>query len=206
MNRVWSRVWNVVVVAMGMCWVAGCVEGAGAPAAATDPTGIVEQTVLSVSADGKLRLATSQITVAEERAQREARERQLANGAGAPAGDAADFELGSCSDGAAMWIYDNENRVPGAPPLNHKICFKAGLFRTCADLTQYNRLCFQTPTSITCVPWANATGNWIGSYWAGSDAGTYNDTAYNWLESFRPYGTNDHAQLTIARAAKLCTN
>lgn len=202
---------RAMIVGVACVW-AGCVAP-GEPSPADGDAAMVERTVVVFDAEGVEHVTRRMITAEQQRADLATRTRRIAGGEAPAPNDGVGERQQSvvtqwdCSDPAAMWIFDNDNTTVGTPPLNHEICFyNASSFDVCADLRTYARQCFSTPTTFFCQNWASATGNWIGSYWAGVHAGAFRDGANNVQQYFGPYQRQLGAQATVPRAALLCMN
>jgi hypothetical protein len=50
----------------------------------------------------------------------------------------------------------------------------------------------------------NSGGNWIGSFWAGSDSGMFLDAGGGAVQGFTPYYKQNDAQITAGSAVYLC--
>lgn len=192
-----------------VCALGGCVDGAApAPSAADEP--MIERTIVMLQADGSPQVTTTQVTATQQRQELADRAQRLAGAARRSDGTGeVEQGLASVDSGCAassMWIFDNTGNTVGTWPLNHEICFykSSTAFPVCTDLRQYTRQCFLFGRTITCQNWATDTGNWIGSYWAGSDWGMYLDQNGGAVEGFDPYHRNDNTQLTMPTATYLC--
>jgi len=195
-----------------VCLLGGCVDGAEpAPGAADEP--MVERTIVKLLPGGTSQVRTEQVSAAQQRREIAARQARVA-GVPQPGNGTGEVEQGlatldSCSDPLAMWIYDADNHRLGTGLFSHQICFirqATPEFPVCADLRQYNRLCF---SGGGCQHWAGDTGNWIGSYWAGRDDGFWLDANGGARGGFVHDAFLDNAWTeteTVARAAYICFN
>lgn len=194
-----------------LCALGGCVDGARPAPDGTDAA-MVDRTIVKLLADGTSQVRTERVGAAQVEREIAARQARLA-GLPQPGDGAGQIEQGiattdSCSDGAAMWIFDADNHVKGTGLFDgHEICFirqDSPPFPVCADLRQYVRTCF---VGGGCQDWASDSGNWIGSYWAGKDSGYWLDSGGGARGIFDPYELLDNAWMrtdTVARAAYVC--
>lgn len=186
--------------------VAGCIDS-GVPASSEAPAQApdVERTIVRLQPDGSEQVTTLRVTEAQHRQELADRERRTH---GTTTGGLGEVDQGlasvdnSCA-ASSMWIFDNTGNVRGTGLFGHEICFfkSSTAFPVCTDLRQYTRTCF---LGGGCQTWANDSGNWIGSYWAGQDTGMYLDVNGAVQEGFGPYFRQDNAQLTVPRAVYLC--
>ncbi len=198
---------NHRMMAMGLvCMLGGCIDGAEpTPAAADEP--MIERTIVRLLPDGSEQVTTARVTATQQRqefadrAQRTASAARPSDGTGEVQQGLASVD-GGCA-GSSMWIFDNTGNTLGTGLFGHEICFfkSSTAFPVCTDLRQYARQCL---VGGTCQNWASDSGNWIGSYWAGVDAGMYLDVNGGAEEGFGPFFRQYNAQLTVPHAVYLC--
>jgi hypothetical protein len=193
-NLVQHHFMSLGVVAL----VAGLAAGCGGPEAsgetvAGDGEALVTQTIVRRGQDGKETVTVKEVTVAEQRAEAEARRQRTASGrAGAePVGEAAqaDITVDSCSDLNALWLFD---AVGGG---GNELC----LIGAELDSISLDNFCHDTGWVL--VPKTNrwvwgCRHTWsahVRSYWPGVDSGDLLTTSPWCDEAFNAYQTRTDA-------------
>jgi hypothetical protein len=189
--------------------VLGCAGNSDPSSAAQQE--MVERTIVKMRPDGTEDVKIEHITVEQQRQELAARELRLHPGTRAAGGNVGVTEealatVDSGCAGSSMWIFDNTNNTVGTLPFNHEICFykSSAAFPVCTDLRQYVRQCVEFRGHLTCGDWANDNGNFIGSFWAGTDQGMFLDARGAVDEGFAPNFRENNAQPNLASAVYLC--
>ncbi len=164
--------------------------GWGGAQEANENADSVRRTVVRFDEDGQPIVTTSRITVAEQRAEIEARRRMIEQG---ESGDKlrgalmAGMEVDPGCAAASLWVFDNTHLS------GNEVCFYgAGQ----AWLSHYARpVCYRRHRGWDCFE-----GTWreaVRSYWAGVSGGRFSRLGSEW---FQPWQRVDYAGYTAQQA------